>query len=404
MKNPKNGLTVNIAVICLVALLWSCGGGGSQNAAGVSSVQVTATSANTAPANITIAATVTGKVTKVEFYNGAAKLGEVTAAPYQYALKDATAGTYYFTIKAYDDKGAVTTKTASITIKDGFLALADSGTFTIGDDTMVSSGVYRAAPAHPVTVSSFYISKYELTFDEFDAFTSATGRPLVTDTFGTGRGNHSLYNISWYDAIEYCNWRSVQEGLAPVYTIDKTNKDPNNTALDTADNKKWTVTADWSANGYRLPTEAEWEFAAKGGSKSKGFTYSGSNDVKEVAWYGGKAYAMGHYTSANVTKRGDLRLTGSLKANELGIYDMSGNVSEWVWDKYDTLRPGYAGSQAGVTETNPTGITGAYDKFLFRGGSSGGPPACMLPAKRFIKDATFNMCPAGIRLARSVSK
>jgi formylglycine-generating enzyme required for sulfatase activity len=125
--------------------------------------------------------------------------------------------------------------------------------------------------------------------------------------------------------------------------------------------------------------------------------------VNEVAWYGGKAVAAGT-GAGNVTKKGDLRQIGSLKANELGIYDMSGNVHEWVWDKYDTTRPGYANSQAGVVETNPTGITGAYNKFVFRGGDSGGPASCMLVNKRFIKDPTFNMCPAGIRLVRTASK
>ncbi len=281
----------------------------------------------------------------------------------------------------------------------GLMVRVDGGTFTIGDDTNA-----KAKPAHPVTVASFYLAKFELTFDEFDAFSNATGLPLVVDTFGMGRGNRSLYNISWYDAVEYCNWRSVQEGLTPVYNIDKTNKDPNNTAPDTADSKKWTVTANWNANGYRLPTEAEWEFAAKGGTQSNGYTYSGSNVVSQVAWYGGKAVAAGDASAGNVTQRGDLRLPASLKANELGLYDMSGNVSEWVWDKYDTTRAGYAASQAGVTENNPTGITGTFNKFVFRGGSSGGPPACMVPAKRFTKDGVFTMCPAGIRLARSVSR
>jgi formylglycine-generating enzyme required for sulfatase activity len=336
-----------------------------------------------------------GTVAKVEFYNGATKLDEITSPPYVFVWKNAAAGTYDIKIVAYDNKGTSVSKTVSVTVTEGTLVLIDGGNFTLGDDTNA-----KATPAHPVTLSSYYINKYELTFAEYDAFTTATGRALVEDVNGAGRGNKPLYNISWYDAIEYCNWRSAQESLTPVYTIDKTTKDPNNCASDKMDDKKWIVTSNLTADGYRLPTEAEWEFAAKGGTKSKGFIYSGSNDVSEVAWYGGKAVAA-NTGAGNVTKKGDLRAIGSLKANELGVYDMSGNVHEWVWDKYDTNRPGYANSQAGQTETNPTGITGTYNKFVFRGGNSGGPAACMLVNKRFIKDPTFTMCPAGIRLARS---
>jgi len=241
-----------------------------------------------------------------------------------------------------------------------------------------------------------------VTFDEFDAFTADTGRTPVVDIFGAGRGKKPVTNVSWYDVVEYCNWRSAREGLTPVYAIDKAKKDPNN--INAADILKWTVTANADASGYRLPTEAEWEFAARGGGKSRGFIYSGSNDVKEIAWYGGKAVALGHYTSGTVSRKGDQHSVGLLKANELGLYDMSGNSAQWVWDKYDTTRPGYADSQAGRTETNPTGITGAYNKFVFRGGTSGGPSACMLVFRRFTKDPAFTMCPAGFRLARSMTR
>ena len=135
------------------------------------------------------------------------------------------------------------------------LVAITGGTITIGDNA-----VAKAAPAHDVTVSDFYISKYELTFDEWDVYTKATGKPDLVDVNGAGRGQNPVYNISWYDAVEYSNWRSTQEGLTPVYTIDKVNKDPNNHATDVQDPFKWTVTANWTANGYRLPTEAEWEF------------------------------------------------------------------------------------------------------------------------------------------------
>jgi formylglycine-generating enzyme required for sulfatase activity len=109
--------------------------------------------------------------------------------------------------------------------------------------------------------------------------------------------------ISWYDCIEYCNKRSLQENLDPYYNIDKDTKDPNN--VSEYDDLKWTISINETANGYRLPTEAEWEYTASGGQKSKNYIFSGSD---------------------NATKP-----IGTMKPNELGLYDMSGNVREWCY-------------------------------------------------------------------------
>lgn len=93
--------------------------------------------------------------------------------------------------------------------------------------------------AHTLEVSTFYLSSTELTFTQYDAFCAATNREKPMDE-GWGRNQRPVINVSWYDAVAYCNWRSEQEGYAPVYTINGTN-----------------VSANWDANGYRLPTEAE---------------------------------------------------------------------------------------------------------------------------------------------------
>ncbi|MBK6681784.1 MAG: SUMF1/EgtB/PvdO family nonheme iron enzyme [Ignavibacteriales bacterium] len=102
--------------------------------------------------------------------------------------------------------------------------------------------------------------------------------------------------------------------------MNKDVKDPNN--LDTlSDNQKWIVKCDFSANGYRLPTEAEWEFAARGGNESKGYMFPGSDDFREV----------GHVFSSKPWKEGMIEV-GSYKPNELGLFNMAGNVTEWCWD------------------------------------------------------------------------
>ena len=128
-----------------------------------------------------------------------------------------------------------------------------------------------------------------------------------------------VHAVSWYEAVEFCNALSIKDGLEPCYTIDKNTKDPNN--KNTYDELKWTVSCNFSADGYRLPTEAEWEFAARGGNKSKGYLYAGSNDLDEVAWYSGNS-------------DDPLHKVGQKKPNELGIYDMCGNLQEWCWDWY----------------------------------------------------------------------
>jgi formylglycine-generating enzyme len=149
--------------------------------------------------------------------------------------------------------------------------------------------------------------------------------------------NLPVETVSWYDCIAYCNKRSIKESLKPYYTLDWDNKDPHNT--NDFDDIKWTVTINAGANGYRLPTETEWEYAACGGQMSKNLIYSGSNNIEDVAWYwknSGDKYLTGNWEWKVLEKnKNKTKPVGTKKPNEIGLYDMSGNVREWCYDWHE---------------------------------------------------------------------
>jgi formylglycine-generating enzyme required for sulfatase activity len=186
-----------------------------------------------------------------------------------------------------------------------------------------------------IVISDFYIGQYEVTQKEWMEVMESNPS-LFPDE------NRPVENVTWYDCIEYCNKRSVKEGLEPYYLIDKEAVDINN--LNEDDKRKWVVTINGGANGYRLPMEVEWEYAASGGRESKGYLYSGSDDVDEVAWHfanSGDAYIDGFWVrDAIESNHLQPHPVGQKIGNELGLYDMSGNIREWCFDWYgDSTNP-----------------------------------------------------------------
>ncbi|MEO0293705.1 MAG: SUMF1/EgtB/PvdO family nonheme iron enzyme [candidate division WOR-3 bacterium] len=203
-----------------------------------------------------------------------------------------------------------------------------------GDLVLVKGGPFKNTKSNyygkNVIISDFYIGRYEVTQKEWVEVMGNNPSKFKGD-------NLPVEMVSWYDCIEYCNKRSIKEGLEPYYNIDKTKKDPeNNNDIDTI---KWIVTINPNANGYRLPREVEWEYAASGGQKSKNYTYSGSNNVDKVAWYwrnSGDEYLKGYWSWPIIENNNNkTKPVGLKKPNELGLYDLSGNVREWCWEWYE---------------------------------------------------------------------
>ncbi|NER13510.1 SUMF1/EgtB/PvdO family nonheme iron enzyme [Leptobacterium flavescens] len=158
------------------------------------------------------------------------------------------------------------------------------GTFTMGDEW--GSGNKDQRPTHEVTLKSFNISQTEVTVAQYRYYCDATGTAMPKEPGWGWQDNHPIVNVSWQDAVNYTNWLSDKLGQK-----------------------------------VRLPYEAEWEYAARGGNKSKGYKYSGADGIDEVGWYDGNS---GKSPQAVASK----------KANELGLYDMSGNAWEWCMDIY----------------------------------------------------------------------
>jgi len=261
---------------------------------------------------------------------------------------------------------------------DGFVRI-QGGTFTMGSPKK-EPGRRDEEVQHKVTVSSFYMGRTEVTQKEYQEIIGTNPSYFKGD-------NLPVEQVSWYDAIEYCNMRSRKEGLTPAYTIDKNRSDPNNKR--DYDDLKWTVTWNRGANGYRLPTEAEWEYACRAGTKTP-FNTGNSITTDQANYDGSWTFRYSNYAEGEYRKK--TTPVGSFAPNAWGLYDMHGNVYEWCWDWCEDYASGL--------QTDPAGADSGIGR-VHRGGSWIHPAEFVRSASREISGIpkSRNFC-VGFRLVR----
>ena len=238
------------------------------------------------------------------------------------------------------------------------MAIIPAGSFMMGDNL---DGDSSALPVHAVYVSTFYMEKHEVTKNLWDTvYQWAIGHGYGFDYAGSGKAaNHPVQTIDWYDCVKWCNARSEKEGRVPAYYTDA-GLSVRYRSGQVAPYVNW-------SSGYRLPTEAEWEKAARGGASGQRFPWSGTSNITHsmANYYSSSSYAYdvsptrGYHPTFATGGYPYTSPVGYFAANGYGLYDMAGNVWEWCWDWY--------GGYSSGSQTDPRGPTSGSNR-VYRGG------------------------------------